>query len=291
MSIPHEPHKNELQSTYFVQDRSSKDELTRLIIQDQMMTRSMGGVLAEQVDPASFHRVLDVGCGPGRWAIEAAKTYPTMSLLGIDISGKMIDHARECAEAEKLTQRVEFHVMDALRLIEFPAASFDLVNMRLAVSFVRTWDWPELLTEFKRVTRVGGIIRLTEADVAESNSPALTSLKQALRQAFYNAGNFFTPQSDGLTSQLAPLLTRHGLTNVQTREYLPTYRAGTPEGRAFAEDIQHLYRTVRPFIQKWTNVLDDYERTYQQALVEMQQADFVATWRLVTAWGSVGVGR
>jgi ubiquinone/menaquinone biosynthesis C-methylase UbiE len=288
MSTPRDPHKDELQSTYFVQDRSSKAELTRLILQDEMMTRSMGGVFAEQADPTSFHRVLDIGCGPGRWVMETAKTYPTMSLVGIDISAKMVAYARKCAEDEHVAAHVEFHVMDALRLLEFPSASFDLVNMRLAVSFVRTWDWPKLLAEFKRVTRVGGMIRLTEADVAESNSPALTRLKQALRQAFYQAGNFFTPQSDGLTSQLAPLLTQQGLQNVQTREYLPTYRAGTPEGRAFAEDIERLFQTVRPFIQKWTNVLDDYERTYQQAIVEMQQADFAATWRLVTAWGSVG---
>jgi ubiquinone/menaquinone biosynthesis C-methylase UbiE len=285
------PDKNELQSTYFVQDRRSKEELTRLIIQDQLMTKSMGGVFAEQADPPHFHRVLDVGCGPGGWVIEAAKTYPTLSLVGIDISGKMIDHARECAEAEQVAQRVEFHVMDALRTLEFPSASFDLVNMRLAVSFMRTWEWPKLLAEFQRITRVGGTIRLTEADVAQSNSPALTSLKQALRQAFYNAGTFFTPHNDGLTSQLAPLLTRYGLADVQTRAHTPTYRAGTPEGQAFAEDIQHLYRTVQPFIQKWTKMLDDYDRAYQQALIEMQQADFFATWRLVTAWGRVGAHR
>jgi ubiquinone/menaquinone biosynthesis C-methylase UbiE len=286
MPTPRDPHKHELQSTYFVQNRRSKEELTHLILQDQMMTRSMGGLFAEQADPTRFHQVLDVGCGPGRWAIEAARAYPSMSLVGIDISGKMIAYAQECAEAEHVTDRIEFRAMDALRRIEFPTASFDLVNMRLAVSFVRTWDWSKLLAEFTRVTRVGGIIRLTEADVAESNSPALTRLKHALREAFYRAGNFFTPQSDGLTSQLAPLLTRHGLKQVQTQEYLPTYRAGTPEGRALAEDIEHLYRTVRPFIQKWTKEVEDYEQTYQQALVEMQQANFVATWRLVTAWGS-----
>jgi ubiquinone/menaquinone biosynthesis C-methylase UbiE len=288
MPTSRDPHKQELQSTYFVQDRSNKEEVTRLILQDQMMTRAMGGLFAEQADPTAFHQVLDVGCGPGRWAIEAARAYPGMSLVGIDISRNMIAHACEYAEAEHVTDRVEFRVMDALKGIEFPDASFDLVNMRLAVSFVRVWEWPNLLAEFRRITRAGGIIRLTEADVAESNSPALTTLKHALRTAFYHAGNFFTSQSDGLTSQLPSLLSHCGLEQIQTQEYLPTFRAGTPEGEAFAEDIKHLYRTVRPFIQKRTNEVKDYEQTYQQALVEMQQSNFVATWRLVTAWGSVG---
>ncbi len=273
--------------TYFVQDRRNQEEHTRLTIQDQMITRSMGGVLQEQVAPTVSRHVLDVGCGTGGWAIEAARTYPTMSLVGIDINEKMIDHARERANVEQVAERVEFRVMDAMRRLEFPQASFDLVNMRLAVGYVRSGDWPNLLSEFQRVTRRGGIIRLTEADIAENNSPALIYLNHLLRQAFYNAGTFFTLQDDGLTSQLAPLLTRCGLENVRTQPHILTYRAGTPEGQHFARDMQHLYRTVQPFIEKWASVPDDYDEIYQRALVEMQQADFIASWRFVTAWGSV----
>jgi ubiquinone/menaquinone biosynthesis C-methylase UbiE len=272
-----------------VQDRRNKEERTRVTIQGQMLTTSMGGVLPEQADPTIFHRILDVGCATGGWAIEAARTYPTMSLVGIDISEKMIDYARARANAEHVAERVSFHVMDALSTLEFPSASFDLVNQRLGGSFVRTWDWPRLLSEFQRITRHGGIVRLTEGEIAENDcSPALTRLHHVLRQAFYNAGNFFTPQNDGLTSELASLLTRYGLVeNVQTRVHVLTYRAGTPEGQHFAEDMQHLYRTLRPFLQKWTRIPEDYDATYRQALVEMQQADFVATWRFHTAWGSV----
>lgn len=288
MAKSSEPQKNERPSTYFVQDRRNKEEFTRVTIQGQMLTSSMGGVLAEQADPTIFHRVLDVGCATGGWAIEAARTYPSMSLVGIDISERMIDYARACANAEHVADQVTFHVMDALSSLEFPSASFDLVNQRLGVSFVRAWDWPRLLSEFQRVTRPGGIIRLTEGEVAENDcSPALTHLHHVLRQAFYNAGNFFKPQNDGLTSELAPLLRRYGLQNVQTHLYSLIYRAGTPEGQRFAEDMQHLYRTLRPFLQKWTRIPDDYDAIYRKALVEMQQPDFVATWRFLTVWGNV----
>src|SRR5579859_1255286 len=149
MSTPEEKPPREQQSAYFVLDRSSQDEMTRLQVQDQMLTAGMGGVLAEQADPASFQRVLDVGCGTGGWLIQVAKTYPSIKLLiGVDISQKMVDYAREQAKAQGVSDRVEFHVMDALRMLEFPDAFFDLVNQRYGFGFIRTWEWPKILEEY-----------------------------------------------------------------------------------------------------------------------------------------------
>jgi hypothetical protein len=38
--------------------------------------------------------------------------------------------------------RVEFRLMDALRLFELSGDVFDLTNLRFALSFLRTWEWP-----------------------------------------------------------------------------------------------------------------------------------------------------
>jgi ubiquinone/menaquinone biosynthesis C-methylase UbiE len=289
--MPHrfDPGKDdELPSTYFVPDRRNKDEMARLTIQDTMLTTSMGGVLPEQTDPTIFHRVLDVACGTGGWAIEVARTYPTISLVGIDISERMIEYAGERASEAQVADRVSFQITDAIRQLEFPPASFDLVNQRLALSFVRTWEWPQLVSDFQRILRKGGILRLTEADTIEqSSSPVLLRLHRLLLQALYNAGNFFAPQTDGLTNHLAPLLRRHGLEDVQMREHLLTYHGNTLAGQHFAKDTQYFYRTIYPFLQKWTRVPDDYETLYRQAVDEIQQKDCVTTWRFVTIWGRV----
>src|ERR1700737_669358 len=132
------PHK-EHPSTYVVQDRSNEEELLRLTLQDRLTIIAMGGILPEQTDPISFRRVLDVACGPGGWIIAAAQAYPGMSLIGIDVSRRMIEYAREQAEAQQISDRVEFHTMDALQMLEFRNAFFDLANMRFATSFMRTW--------------------------------------------------------------------------------------------------------------------------------------------------------
>ncbi len=287
MSTPTEPQR-EHPSTYFVQDRSNEEELTRLQIQDQIVTTGMGGVLPEQPDPLIFQQVLDVGCGTGGWLMEAARTYPTMSLLvGVDVSSRMVEYARTQAEAQQVSDRVQFRSMDALRMLEFPSAFFDLVNQRFGASFLRTWDWPKLLLEFQRVTRPGGVIRVTESHMlAENTSPALSNLNALSLQAFYQAGHLFTSESTGISGELARLLQQHGLQNVQTHAHTLEYRPGTAEGQHFYEEVRLGYRAAVPFLRKWSRVPDDYEEVYQQALSEMQQPDFVATRHLLTAWGN-----
>ena len=248
----------------------------------------MGGVLPEQPDPAIFKRVLDVGCGTGGWLIEAAKTCSTMSMLvGVDVNRQLLGYAQAQAEAHQVSDRVHFHEMDALLIFEFPQEYFDLVNMRFGWSFLRTWNWPKLLNETQCVTRPGGVIRITESDmIVPHGSPALQHLLDLFFNAMWQAGHFFIEQGNGVTSELPRLLPQYGLQRVQTHTHRLIYRAGTEEGRLFYEDMKHVFRVVVPFIRKWAGLPDDYETSYQQALIEMQQPDFEATWDLLTIWGN-----
>lgn len=286
MSTPTNPGQ-EHPSTYWVQDRSNEEEFIRLRLQDQMLTADMGGVLPEQPDPAVFQRVLDVSCGTGGWLIEAAKTYPGMSMLvGVDVSSKMVEYARALAKAEQVSERVQFRVMDALRMLEFPRDSFDLINQRFASSYLRTWDWPKLLQECKRMSRPGGVVRLTEFDViSESSSPAHKRLLALVLEALYLSGHLFAPSHNGVTGHLAGLLKQNGFRDVQTQAHLLQYRAGTVQGALFCEDTKHLFRTIEPFLRKWTRVPEDYHTIYQQMVNEMQQPDFAATFPVFTVWG------
>jgi SAM-dependent methyltransferase len=274
-------------NTYFVQDRGNQDEMTRIEIQDKMLTQEMGGALPELSDHAQLRQILDVGCGTGGWLMEAAKAYPSIErLVGIDKSPQMIAYANAQAKAQHLDERVSFQTMDALRTLEFPVSTFDLVNQRATTSWLPTWQWKPLLQEYQRVSRSGGIIRITEANLQiESTSPALTKLCRLAVEANYHAGRLWAFSGDGVTHELVRVMTEHGIENVQTRTHSLIYRVDTEMGRLFSEDMARLFRVGVPFLQKWTHVSDDYQEIYQQALEEMRQPGFVATWTLVTSWG------
>jgi ubiquinone/menaquinone biosynthesis C-methylase UbiE len=281
-----DPRGQDNPSQYVVEDRSSTPEMIRLMIQDRTITEGMGGPLSEQPDPAALHRVLDIGCGPGGWLLETAFRYPHMELTGIDISWRMIEYARAEAQARRLTDGVEFLVMDALRPLEFPDASFDLVNMRLGSSFLLVTDWPRLLSELLRVTRPGGIVRVTDGVTSQSTSPAYNRIIQMILCAFYRSSHSLTEEKMGVTHELPHLLTESGCRQVQTKAYTIEFVAGTVGGQNLYEDVRFGSQTTKPFFQKWECITEEYDAVCEQAMIEMQQPDFRATWEMLTAWGT-----
>lgn len=286
--MPTPQRKNEQPTTYFVEDRQNKNELFRLAIQDQMITQATGGVLPEQEHPEAIQRVLDIGSGAGSWIIEAAQTYRDMALIGIDISPRMVEYAQKIARTQSISDRVTFQVMDALRPLQFPNDSFDLVNIRLGSGFMRTWDWPQLLLEMQRVTRHGGIIRVMESGVISDNVSNANNAHRQMHASFicalFRSGHLFEQESTGLTTHLPRMLKQYAAQNVQTQVYNLRYQAGTESGDAYYENFTHLFQALRPFIQKWGCGPEEYDTIYNQALAEIQQASFQATWEFLCTW-------
>jgi ubiquinone/menaquinone biosynthesis C-methylase UbiE len=287
MTNPPEPHSREYGSTYVVFDRNNTTEHQRLTVQDQMITAAMRGVLPEQSDPSALRRVLDVGCGTGNWIIETARTYPTIKkLYGIDVNRPMIEYAREQAKIQQVADRVEFLVMDALLVLEFPEDFFDLVNLRFGVSFIRQWEWRQMIGEMQRVSHPGGIIRVVDTELPhQSNSPALTQYQEMLQRALLRAGHLFEQTTTGLTAHLAAVLTQYGCLHVQTKPSALSFRAGTVEGQAYFEDVTRGMQTTRPFLRKWGCETKEFDAICKQAHQEMQRPDFCVTWNLLTVWG------
>ncbi len=79
------------ETTYFV-DAENAAEMARLMNQDRIITKNMGGLFPEQFDLSRVSDVLDIGCGPSGWVLDVAYTYPTMHVAGIDVSRLDFSH-------------------------------------------------------------------------------------------------------------------------------------------------------------------------------------------------------
>ncbi len=282
--------RKEDQHTFFLERKQHKEESLRAQKEDQMLTHAMGGPLAEQVDANICAHILHLACGSGDWTIEAARRYPRMSFVGIDTNPHILDYARVNAAAAQVAGRISFQVMDALRTLDFPAASFDLVNLRLGVTFIRVWEWPALIAEVVRVTRPGGIIRITEPQIKHQNKgpisiPGIETLHTVLISALYHSGHLFQEDTTGITAHLAPLLTRFGCQEVQTKAYALEVQAQTPEWQNYYDNAQHVLQGSRAFLTKWGGFQGDFDALSQQVVEEMLRPDFHVSWNFLTVWG------
>lgn len=86
-----------------------------------------------EVTVAATDRVLDVGCGTGRATRAVARRAPHGSVLGIDLSSRMLEYARRQSADEGLTN-VEYLQGDA-QVHPFPAEAFDLAISSFGVMF------------------------------------------------------------------------------------------------------------------------------------------------------------
>ena len=106
------------------------------------MARSIGGLDAAGEWPAfrtllpKLHgkNVLDLGCGFG-WHCRYARTQQALSVVGVDLSEKMIARARESTN----DSAIEYHQL-AIEDIDFPAEEFDVVLSSLALHYVEHFD-------------------------------------------------------------------------------------------------------------------------------------------------------
>jgi SAM-dependent methyltransferase len=91
-------------------------------------------VLQELLPSLELRRVVDLGCGYGwfcRWAVE----HGAASVLGIDLSARMLARARRDTSDERIT-----YARQDLDQVELPASSFDLAYSSLTVHYLLDID-------------------------------------------------------------------------------------------------------------------------------------------------------
>lgn len=280
------PGSSRNENTYF-NDPESGAEMVRLLDQDRLITKGMGGLFPERSnDFSGIRRVVDAACGPGGWVMEVAFANPEIEVVGFDISQAMIDYARAQARVRGL-DNASFLVMDLQKPLDFPDSSFDLVNARF-INFLPATAWPKLLEEFRRITREGGYIRLTESEWWYfTNSPALENLNALMIRALKVQGSL---SASGRFTGVLPLLGRFlkdaGCINIKYMSHAIDFSVQTEAYEGFRHDAAAVFKLFQPYIIRMgVSTQEELDQLYGQMLFEMLQEDFRGMMLPLTAWG------
>ncbi|RUS30478.1 S-adenosyl-L-methionine-dependent methyltransferase [Jimgerdemannia flammicorona] len=135
---------------------SDDREIDRLILHHYCIKLGFNGNLIAPVEDILNEggRVLDIGCGPGIWALEIAHDFEVFH--GIDLVPMFPQQIKP--------PNVEFAISNVLERLPFPDNYFDFVQMRSFVVALRTYEWPVAIQEIFRVVKPGGWAQLIDID-------------------------------------------------------------------------------------------------------------------------------
>jgi SAM-dependent methyltransferase len=108
--------------------------------------------------PETGVRLLDAGCGEGRWSLELAERRPAWRVTGIDMTPADIERARQAGAALE-SRNTSFACVDFLRYA--PAERFDVVLAVASAHYlVEAGKGGELFRRFSDWLRPGGTLLL-----------------------------------------------------------------------------------------------------------------------------------
>ena len=135
-------------------------------------------------------RLLELGAGSGRLAIEIKRAQPAVTVNAVDFDGSMV--ARSRRNAAKAGVEIEFHEGDMTRLPEL--GSFDRVYSTMVFHHLSPDAKQEALTDARRVLRPGGSFVVVDfSKPRDLVQRALFSLIQQPLDGFKNT----SPHGDG----------------------------------------------------------------------------------------------
>jgi SAM-dependent methyltransferase len=267
----------------------SHAEMVHLIESDRSFTRSMGGLLPEQPEEVLLRLddVLDIGCGPGGWVLGLAQQFPHIQASGLDISAGMIEYATVLARASHL-ENAHFRVGNALEPLDFPDASFDLVNARQLEGVIPTASWPVLLQEMVRVTRPGGMVRLTGNEWGVTNSLAFETIHAFTLQGNLVFGLNHSPDARtwGLVNMASRYLRDAGCVKIQEHPSFLDFSAGAQQHHDASRMWMISAELLGPFLlSAGITTAAPYEHLKGQLSIELTEESFRGIIYTMTVWG------
>ncbi|KAG8955189.1 hypothetical protein FRC04_009647 [Tulasnella sp. 424] len=238
----------ELNDAYMLPTDSS--EHSRLDLQHEAVKLMLGGSIyqAPELVKAALssrenlkRRVLDVGAGSGKWAIDMAEEFPHVDVLGIDLvlPNVLTDSSRP------RPSNCSFRVADANKDMGKIDFTYDLIQLRCVGTGIHDWDL--FLFEAARVLRPGGILLLVGANpqLVDGNGKIIPLQKPGDEGILENNPNYSNVQIQEILAPVGPWPnnlsdTKRKLAETMQQNYLdilPAFKAMLLRDKRFPEEF------------------------------------------------------
>ncbi|KAL5520582.1 hypothetical protein ACEPAG_5799 [Sanghuangporus baumii] len=133
-------------------------ELQRLDSVHEAFSEYFGGRLSfAPLEDETPKAILEMGCGGGAWAIDAAKRFPESTVCAVDANP---------LPARELPQNVHFQKLDLRDPFPFEDASFDVVHTRLVLFHIPNAE--QVLKRAYKLIKPSGWLIIEEPDETDS---------------------------------------------------------------------------------------------------------------------------
>ncbi len=258
-------------------------QVARLLLQDRILSEAVRTTVffpSQEKKLSDLQRVLDIGCGPGGWAIDLARQLPQTTVIGIDSSPMMIAYASGLAQLHHL-RNCQFHVMDALKPFAFSDRSFDLVHLRTMSTAIPRSRWLHLLKECHRILRTGGNLQLMECGGIMTTSAAIRTYSDFCTRLLFQRYGFEAP--DGAISWMRrdigeSLFYQAGYQNITQRSFLLDFSAGTPLHESQCQSLEVFFEALQPMLLQMDIATErEVANTYIALREDFSRPSFQAT--------------
>ncbi|KAJ7927449.1 S-adenosyl-L-methionine-dependent methyltransferase [Mycena leptocephala] len=160
--------------TYTLKTAQEVTEKHRLDEMHFVIREYLGGKISfAPIYGTSPARILELGCGSGAWAIDAANDFPDAEVIAADISPTL--HGRN----------VKFHLLDVTQNFPFEQGTFDIVHARFLLIHVP--NVKDVLERAAKLVKPGGWLILEELDIGriiQSGGPVVSRVMAIWSQSY-----------------------------------------------------------------------------------------------------------
>ncbi|CAG8437306.1 9831_t:CDS:2 [Dentiscutata heterogama] len=221
-------------------------------------------------------KIIDIACGAGSWSFDMATTYPTIDVVGLDISPLQPTQIKP--------KNFTYVKANVLEEIPFEDSTFDFVYQRF-MSYAYTKDeWPSAINELVRILKPGGFIELMEP------SPELFDLGPIAKRIWGAQSMLVTQRGVDLDvyQKLEKILQDQGQLENIKKEVKIIHHGINNNVQLNKVDINNLVSIMGGMKTHTTKVLqitdDEFDELLKAAEMELYETDF--NYHLVRVYAS-----